>query len=420
MKYNFKNSTIGDACLLVTDGSHFSPKSVEHGEYMVSVKDFTPYGFDFDNCRQISANDYEKLKKSGCIPQYEDILIGKDGARYFEDIVVYRQTEQPALLSSIAILRCNTNELLPDYLYYMMINPAFKQNVRDNYGSGSAIPRIILKDFKRMPISYPSIKVQQRIISILRGIDAKIELNSKINANLQQQAQAIFKSWFVDFEPFQDGEFVESELGTIPVEFTITRTGGLPLIVTDYVANGSFASLKANVHLYQERNYAYFIRNTDLKSGEFKVFVDEHSYNFLSKSRLQGGEIIISNVGDVGSVFLCPVLDGPMTLGNNIIMLKPERQELQYYLYIWFKWSLGQSLMQGIKSGSAQPKFNKTDFKSLPIVLPPEKILQEFHELVSPIFKLVEKNQVENRKIAMLRDVLLPKLMNGAIDIRKD
>lgn len=88
------------------------------------------------------------------------------------------------------------------------------------------------------------------------------------------------------------------------------------MLVTDYVANGSFASLKENVTLYQDKNYAYFIRNTDLKADSFSVFVDEHSYNFLSKSTLYGNEVIISNVGDVGSVFLCPILDQPMTLGK--------------------------------------------------------------------------------------------------------
>ena len=108
----WKQSTIGDACVLVTDGSHFSPKSVPHGHYMVSVKDFTAYGFDFSSCRQISEEDYNKLLKAGCVPEKNDILVGKDGARYFEDIVVYRQEERPALLSSIAILRCNTACLL--------------------------------------------------------------------------------------------------------------------------------------------------------------------------------------------------------------------------------------------------------------------------------------------------------------------
>lgn len=206
-------------------------------------------------------------------------------------------------------------------------------------------------------------------------------------------------------------------MGVLPADYSVVKTGELPLIVTDYVANGSFASLKENVQLYQERNYAYFIRNTDLKAGTFEVFVDEHSYNFLAKSRLFGGEIIISNVGDVGSVFLCPKLDAPMTLGNNIIMLKPSQDELRYYLYIWFKWSMGQGLMQGIKGGSAQPKFNKTDFKSLPVILPPQDILHRFHETVRPMFESIDNNQSENRRLALLRDTILPKLMSGEVDV---
>ena len=130
-----------------------------------------------------------------------------------------------------------------------------------------------------------------------------------------------------------------------------------------------------------------------------------------------GGEIIISNVGDVGSVFLCPVLDAPMTLGNNIIMLKPQEEILRFYLFIWFKYSIGQGLIQGIKSGSAQPKFNKTDFKNLPTIVPPKELLLNFHSLVLPMFKTIEKNNSENRKLTCLRDVLLPRLMSGEIDL---
>ena len=189
------------------------------------------------------------------------------------------------------------------------------------------------------------------------------------------------------------------------------------MLVTDYVANGSFASLKENVTLYQEPNYAYFIRNTDLKSGSFEVFVDQHSYEFLSKSTLYGGEIIISNVGDVGSVFLCPKLDGPMTLGNNIIMLRPEDDSLRYYLYIWFKHLQGQAIIQGIKGGSAQPKFNKTDFKNTSILLPPVELLSRFHDIVSPMFELIRRNQAENKRLSALRDSLLPRLMSGELDV---
>ena len=107
----------------------------------------------------------------------------------------------------------------------------------------------------------------------------------KINNNLEQQAVLLFKKWFIEFDNTSKN-ILETRFGLIPESFKLLKNGELPLVVTDYVANGSFASLKANVTLYQEPNYAYFIRNTDLKSGTFEVFVDEHSYNFLSKSTL--------------------------------------------------------------------------------------------------------------------------------------
>jgi type I restriction enzyme S subunit len=109
--FEWIEETIGDVCVKVTDGAHNSPKATEQGQYMVSVKDFTEYEFDFSNCKLISDEDYAYLEKSGCVPEKGDVLIGKDGARYFEDIIVYEQDERPALLSSIAILRCNTERI---------------------------------------------------------------------------------------------------------------------------------------------------------------------------------------------------------------------------------------------------------------------------------------------------------------------
>ena len=310
-------------------------------------------------------------------------------------------------------LRAKSGIVTSDYLYYLIKHNVLvlKKNTH-----GSVFDTITRNTFDNIEVEIPSIKIQEKIASILSDYDEKIELNNAINNNLEQQAVLLFKQWFTNFENCSE-KMCETRFGNIPSSFKLMKNGELPMVVTDYVANGSFASLKANVKLYQENNYAYFIRNTDLKSGTFEVFVDKHSYDFLSKSTLFGGEIIISNVGDVGSVFLCPKLNKPMTLGNNIIMLRPEQKNLQYYLYIWFKWLYGQSLIQGIKGGSAQPKFNKTDFKNLPIYLPNDTLLEKFHKTVEPMFELIEKNNSENQSLAATRDAILPKLMSGELDV---
>ena len=294
------------------------------------------------------------------------------------------------------------------FVYYLTHFPSFKDAAVKSMVGTSGRQRAQVDVLENLTMKLPSLHEQKRIANILTRLDDKIAVNKQINDNLEQQAQALFKSWFVDFEPFHYQTFVESEL-----------IGEMPLTVTDYVANGSFASLKENVKLYEDENYAYFIRNTDLKSKDFCVYVDEHSYNFLSKSKLEGGEIIISNVGDVGSVHLCPYLDKPMTLGNNIIMVKPYDEFYRNFLYILFKWNYGQDLIQSIKGGSAQPKFNKTDFKSLKIIVPNEAVLKEFDEIVSSTFKYIAKNDEENKEVTTLRDTLLPRLMSGEFNFIK-
>lgn len=304
----------------------------------------------------------------------------------------------------------------PDFLYYVLADDSFFEYSTAT-SKGTKMPRGDKTSIMRYQIPVFDIETQRKIACILRAMDEKIELNTEINNNLEQQAVLLFCSWFSSFSQSENVSRIDSEFGEIPSDFSVIKVGNLPLLVTDYVANGSFASLKENVTLYQEPNYAYFVRNTDLKSGSFGVFVDQHSYEFLSKSTLYGGEIIISNVGDVGSVFLCPTLDKPMTLGNNIIMLRPEDDTLRYYLYIWFKHLQGQSLIQGIKGGSAQPKFNKTDFKNTSVILPPTRLLSRFHDTVAPMFEAIDQNQAENVRLSSMRDALLPRLMSGEIDV---
>ena len=345
-----------------------------------------------------------------------DVLINSTGTGTAGRVAQMVEVTVPTTIDGHMILIRPSEELDP--IYYGYAVKSFQSQI-EGLAEGSTgqteINRRRLQD--EVIIRYPSDKlVQKNIGSFLANIDEKIKTNKEINKNLEQQAVLLFKKWFIQFDN-SSKNMLETRLGLIPESFKLLKNGELPLVVTDYVANGSFASLKANVTLYQEPNYAYFIRNTDLKSGTFEVFVDEHSYNFLSKSTLYGGEIIISNVGDVGSVFLCPKLDKPMTLGNNIIMLRSEQENLRYYLYIWFKWLYGQSLIQGIKGGSAQPKFNKTDFKNLPIFLPPDDLLEQFHQIVKPMFELIDENNAENKALTITRDTLLPRLMSGELDV---
>ena len=414
---NWKEKTLGEVTSFITKGipPKYSDYESESTIWVLNQKCNRNFEISYADAR---LHDYN-LKK---VPENKmlmngDVLINSTGTGTAGRVAQLQNIKKPTTIDGHMILLRPTDDI--DLLYYGYAIKSCQSQI-EGLAEGSTgqteLNRKRLQD--EVIIRYPVDKQEQKVIAyLLSDLDEKIKINVKINNNLEEQAVVLFRSWFSAFSLSPNSPRINSEFGEIPEDFTVVKVGSLPMLVTDYVANGSFASLKANVNLYQEPNYAYFIRNTDLKSGSFGVFVDQHSYEFLSKSTLYGGEIIISNVGDVGSVFLCPKLDGRMTLGNNIIMLRPEDDHLRYYLYIWFKHLQGQALIQGIKGGSAQPKFNKTDFKNTSVLIPPNDILTRFHETVAPMFETISQRQTETFRLADLRDTLLPQLMSGEIDV---
>ncbi|MDM1137838.1 restriction endonuclease subunit S [Empedobacter sp. R132-2] len=190
----------------------------------------------------------------------------------------------------------------------------------------------------------------------------------------------------------------EVDWGFIPNHWEVKTTEEITDFITDYVANGSFASLAENVNYKSTPDYAALIRLTDYNNnfkGNF-VYVDKRAYDFLKKSKLEGGEVIISNVGAyAGTVFLAPKLDIPTTLGPNSIMMNFKTDNLFYYY--WLKSLYGQHMLEGIISGSAQPKFNKTSFRKLEVPVPPlpeqKAIASVLSSLDDKIYLLHQQNQ---------------------------
>lgn len=396
MTSEWNYSTINDVCVLVTDGSHSSPKSVHDGEYMVSVKDFTDYGFDFSSCRMISHDDYEVLKRNGCVPQIDDILIGKDGARFFEDIIIYRQREKPALLSSIAILRCDKSKILPDFLYYALRTPSFKQDVKDNYGSGSAIPRIILKDFKRMMVSYPSLEKQRSVISVLTAIDSKIQANTEINNNLEQQAQSYFQELFVDNADPEWTTGTISDLGT--------------------VVGGSTPS-KAKPEYYTESGIAW-ITPKDLSNNKSKFVshgendITELGLRNSSASIMPEGTVLFSSRAPIGYIAIAA---GEVTTNQGFKSVVPKPEIGTPFVYFFLKNTL--PVIEGMASGSTFKEVSGSTMKNVPAVIPDAETLAKFSDFCAPIFAQQRILEEQNQSLATLRDNLLPKLMSGEIDV---
>ena len=399
MKSNWMTTTINDVCSLVTDGAHNSPKSVEKGRYMASVKDFTEFGFDFSNCRRISEEDYERLRKQGCVPEKDDILVGKDGARYFEDIVIYKQDEQPALLSSIAILRADRKKIIPEFLYYTLKTPAVKKNVRDNYGSGSAIPRIVLKDFKRMPFSFPSVDEQRKITAICSAIDSKIQVNNAINKNLEQQIEMVLLKTIndTDTQPVKLGDYL----------YIKGRIGWKGLKKSEYLPISNYRIINGESLTLSGIDWN--------KAG----YISAERYEESPEIMLSIGDILLSKDGTIGKIGYVDKLDAPTSVASGIFVIRNTRQSeiSTQFIYYLLKSKLFKAFIASRTEGSVIPHLYQKDFMEFEFQLPSPDDMKIFDDTTADMFSLVFSNLNENERLIHLRDSLLPKLMSGELDV---
>ena len=175
----WKVISLNDACEKITDGSHYSPKDDIKGNIpMLSVKDMKHNGFDYSSCKKISKEEYIKMKNNDCVPLFKDILVAKDGS-YLKEIFICNEEIEQAVLSSIAIFRCNKEIIFPELLLQLLRLPRVRKDVGDNFVSGSALPRIVLKDFKKYRIIVAPIEIQKEVINSFKSINNNIYMNEK-------------------------------------------------------------------------------------------------------------------------------------------------------------------------------------------------------------------------------------------------
>ena len=374
----------------------------------------------------------EKADELGSCNVYQNDLVFPHRGSIGE-VGIILGDQRYVLSSSLMKISCDTQKVNPQFLYYFFKSRLGRYELLKN-ASQVGTPGIgqPLTSLKGIELRLPPLSIQDKIAGTLSSLNQKIAMNDSTNQTLEKMAQAIFKSWFVDFDPVKakmNGDqpegmnaataslfpekLVESELGLIPEGWEVKAVGDFTNTF-DYVANGSFAALKENVELFDEPDDVLYIRTTDFNKG-FKnnlKYTNESSYQFLKKSKLYGHETIISNVGDVGTVFRAPTwYDMPMTLGSNAMGVVAE--SANSYIYYLFKSYSGQHFLDGITSGSAQMKFNKTSFRKLRVVLPSKGLLAKFEQLEASLWAKHASNQKESLHLERLRDTLLPKLLSG-------
>ena len=329
--------------------------------------------------------------------------------------------------TKLMVIRHN-DKVLPEYLFYILKSQAVIDELQMLAESRSGtFPQITFSELAKLNTLLPPLEEQSHILDILKSLDDKIEVNRRINENLEQQAQALFKSWFVDFEPFKNGEFVESELGMIPKGWRVGRYDE----IIESTISGDWGKESP------EGNYTHkvaCIRGCDfqdIKNGLRGKTPERYilEKNFQTK-HFKDKDVLVEISGGTATVStgrVCPVSQLLIDKFNEDIVCthfcRLVRPKPSYGAYLYYSWlyKFNNKVMFGYENGTSGIKnFRIKDFTTLePIVIPSESSLQLFQSMIDKLQMKLQMNGSESQKLASLRDTLLPKLMSGELKVNE-
>ena len=373
---------------------------VNKGTPIVTVEHLGNKWFTSQNLPMVS--DEDKLRLAKYCSQEGDVIFSRVGS---VDRCSYVSKEYSGWLFSGRCLRVRPRSgINPEYLYYFLTNEGTKQYIR-NIAVGATMPSINTKLLNEVPITIPSLGDQRRIASILSSLDRKIELNNKINADLEEMAQAIFKNWFVDFEPFKDGKFVDSELGMIPEGWKV-----ISLSEIMKYNGGSQPPASEFIDTYQE-GYIRFIQIRDYDNDSHITYIPISKRNKLCDEL----DIMIARYGAaLGRI--CWGLKGAYNVA--LAKVTPIKSYYREYLRCYLNTSYFYQSINNKGARCAQSGFNQSDINSYMIAFPiDETVVMNFNDLCSSIMDKRLSLRYENSRLALLRDTLLPRLMSGELEV---
>ena len=295
------------------------------------------------------------------------------------------------------------------FLYWIMRTPAYQSFIA-THSSGTTVHHTSPKGIGNYVFKLPPLDEQRRIASILSSLDRKIELNNKINADLEEMAQAIFKNWFVDFEPFKDGKFVDSELGMIPEGWKVGRLDEIADVV------GGSTPSKAKPEYYTQKGIAWLTpkdlsNHPAVYTSRGVIDITEEGYNSTSTKLMPKGTILFTSRAPIGYI---SIAQNDICTNQGFKSLVPKKAGT-CFLYCFLKYVTPE--IENKSTGSTFKEASGSLMKSLQVIMPEQKVFEDFETIVSPLFARIESLEKENSRLSLLRDTLLPRLMSGELEV---
>ena len=396
-----------EVCELIPGFAFKSSEFGEHDYSAVKIGDIQPPYVREEGLTGVDISRYSKEKLEKFKVYYGDFVLAMTGATIGK-IGRYIGTSGAYINQRVLLFRPKEN-VNKEYLYYCLQTPVFQQYIFNHIDSQTAQPNISAGSVSGFEILLPGISVQNKIANILSALDSKIELNNRINHNLEEQAQALYKSWFVDFEPFRGGKFVDSELGMIPEGWSVQKAEELCEINI-----GKTPPRKEHQWFSNNNSDVTWISISDMGSSE--VYISKSS-EMLTKEACKKFNVIIVPEGTVLLSFKLTVgrvsiAAKELTTNEAIARFLVPTDAMRSYLYLALKsydyGKLGST-------SSIATAVNSKIIKKMALICPPEDIIEKFGVHVSGIFRSIKTLQEEISCLCEQRDSLLPRLMSGEI-----
>ena len=370
------------------------------GTPIVTVEHLGNKSFTRQNLPKVSAEDKSRLSKY--CSQEGDIIFSRVGS---VDRCSYVDKETCGWLFSGRCLRVRPNKnISPEYLYYFLNREATKIFIR-NIAVGATMPSINTKLLSEVPISLPPLSDQRRIAALLSSLDRKIELNNKINARLEEMAQAIFKNWFVDFEPFKDGKFKESELGRIPEGWKVGT-------LTDIASYMNGLAMQKFPPKENEKSLPV-LKIKELGQGFCGADSDRCSCNIKEECIIHNGDIIFSWSGTL----LVDIWCGGVCGLNQHLFKVTSKDYPKWFYYYWTKHHLREFIHIAKDKAVTMGHIKRGHLEEALVAIPDNENMEKANALFEPVLNKIISLRIESSRLAALRDTLLPRLMSGEIEV---
>lgn len=315
--------------------------------------------------------------------------------------------------TKLMVIRANKG-VNPKYLYQILRNNTTINTLQMLAESRSGtFPQITFSELSNIEIDVPSEENQDLIVTILSSLDAKIETNNKLNEKLEEMAQAIFKSWFVDFEPFKDKPFHETELGMIPEGWEVVS---LDELTSKF---GTGLNPRKNFVLGHGNNYYVTIKNMNNNriylDDKCDKVDDEALLKINARSKLKKGDLLFSGIGTIGRVAMVNEEPQNWNTSESVFNMHPSELCTSEFLYVLLLSDVFQKFVKMNALGAVQQGIRIASLKSYTIAIPEKKVMLSFCSIIKPIVDYIQSNNEENDRLASLRDTLLPRLMSGEL-----